>query len=71
MHIEYKNLLARSFNPLIIHIYFIQKDKSEFVEILIGHIVVLDLPCGFHDSFHQQANIHNRDVLLVLGADKK
>ena len=45
--------------------------KLEFVEILIGHIVVLDFPGGFHDSFHQRANIHNRGVLLVLGADKK
>ena len=45
--------------------------KLEFVEILIGHIVVLDLPGGFHDSFRQRANIHNRGVLLVLGADKK
>ena len=49
----------------------IQFCKLEFVEILIGHIVVLDLPGGFHDSFHQRANIHNRRVLLVLGADKK
>ena len=48
-----------------------EKTKLEFVEILIGHIVVLDLPGGFHDSFHQRANIHNRGVLLVLGADKK
>ena len=39
--------------------------KQEFVEILIGHIVVLDLSGGFHDSFHQRANIHNRGVLLV------
>ena len=38
---------------------------------MIGHIVVLDLPGGFHDSFHQLANIHNRGVLLVLDADKK
>ena len=29
-----------------------EKTKLEFVEILIGHIVVLDLPGGFHDSFH-------------------
>ena len=28
LHIEYKNLLAGSFNPLSIYIYFIQKDKS-------------------------------------------
>ena len=48
-----------------------EKTKLEFVEILIGHIVVLDLPGGFHDSFRQRANIHNRGVLLVLGADKK
>lgn len=27
LHIEYKNLLAGSFKPLIIHVYFIQKDK--------------------------------------------
>ena len=32
LHIEYKNLLVESFNPLITHIYFIQKDKLEFVE---------------------------------------
>ena len=32
LHIEYKNLLLESFNPLITHIYFIQKDKSKFIE---------------------------------------
>ena len=31
LHIEYKNLLAGSFNSLIIHIYFIQKDKLKFI----------------------------------------
>ena len=31
LHIKYKNLLIESFNPLITHIYFIQKDKSEVV----------------------------------------
>ena len=31
LHIEYKNWLAGSFNPLIIHIYFIQKDKLKFI----------------------------------------
>ena len=61
--IENSNLLFR-----LHHQRFYPK---EFVEILIGHIVVLDLPGGFHDSFRQRANIHNRGVLLVLGADKK
>lgn len=31
--VHYKNLLAGSFNPLVNHIYFIQKDKSEFTGI--------------------------------------
>ncbi len=34
MHNEYKNLLVGSFNLLIIHIYFIQKDKSEVAELI-------------------------------------
>lgn len=38
LHIEYKNLLIESFNPLITHIYFIQKDKLE-----IGYFVVKKL----------------------------
>ena len=33
LHIEYKKILAGSFDPLINHIYFIQKDKSEVVEV--------------------------------------
>ena len=72
----------RSFHPILFfffrHLYFsflFIKSKSSFqlnfYLTLIGHIVVLDLPGGFHDSFRQRANIHNRGVLLVLGADKK
>ena len=36
---------------MLINCYSIEIYKLEFVEILIGHIVVLDLPGGFHDSF--------------------
>lgn len=33
LHIEYKNILVESFNLLVTHIYFIQKDKLEFGEL--------------------------------------
>lgn len=49
------------------------KNRAQY-KTVISHgffSMFLVYPGGFHDSFRQQANIHNRGVLLVLGADKK
>ena len=54
LHIEYKNLLIESFNLLITHIYFIQKDKSGYAFCI-------------KKCYFSSATVRNQRNIMIIG----